>query len=101
MSNVPSILSMRIDRAYGLRPAESVRPKPVARIAAAAPTRSDATPAGIRSLIGAVVPGRIGFDDQTGAPVPTAGPIPMYRSPADRNAAAVSVEIGRSIDVRG
>jgi len=56
---------------------------------------------GVRSLVAGVVPGGITFDDATGIATPTRDAIPMYRHPADRNAAAVAIELGRSIDVRG
>lgn len=99
MTAINSIQGLRISRAYGLPvPASS----PVARIEPVSSPRLVAEPSTrVRNLVGAVVPGRIAFDSTTGAPVHTQNPIPFYRSPADRNAAAVSIEIGRSIDIQG
>ena len=99
MTAINSIQGLRISRAYGLPvPASS----PIARIEPGSSSRVVAAPSTrVQNLVGAVVPGRIAFDSATGAPVHAQNPIPFYRSPADRNAAAVSIEIGRSIDIQG
>lgn len=99
MTAINSIQGLRISRAYGVPvpgngPVARIEPVPSPRVVAEPSTR-------VRNLVGAVVPGRIAFDSATGAPVHTQSPIPLYRSPADRNAAAVSIEVGRSIDVQG
>lgn len=52
---------------------------------------------GAERLVAAVVPGKVDFS--AGRPPATPESIPMYRHPADRNAAAVSVHAGRMIDV--
>ncbi len=52
---------------------------------------------GAERLVAAVVPG--GVDFSAGAPAAAPAAIPMYRHPADRNAAAVSVHAGRMIDI--
>ena len=100
MGNIGSILSFRIDRAYGVvRTAPPVVPSTrVARDATPAETGPSAK---IRNLVGAIVPGGITFDSETGAAAPTTDSLPMYRRPEDRNAAAVGVELGRTLDVRG
>ncbi len=100
MGNIGSILSFRIDRAYGVvRTAPSVVPPTrVGRDATASETGPSTK---IRQLVGAIVPGGISFDSETGAAAPTTEALPMYRRPEDRNAAAVGVELGRALDVRG
>ena len=102
MSDAPSILSLRLSRAYGAplslpRAAGATAPA----ITPAAPRPQSKLPDAAQRLFAATVPGGITFDDATGTPTPTRDAIPMYRHPADRNAAAVAIEIGRAIDVRG
>lgn len=80
-----------------VRPA-SARPSVAAAGPAEAP-RAARTPERTDRLVGAVVPG--GVDFASGLPVPTGPAIPMYRHPADRNAAAVAIHAGRMIDVEG
>ncbi len=53
-------------------------------------------------MIAATVPGRVNF--QADAPASNASAsnaLPMYRHPADRNAAATAVNAGRVLDVEG
>lgn len=59
-------------------------------------------------LVAATVPGGINFDDQRPSvrvqqAVKNAGEttIPMYRHPADRNAAATQVGLGKTVDLSG
>jgi hypothetical protein len=52
---------------------------------------------GPERLVAGAVPGGIDFSVST--PVPSGPAIPMYRHPADRNAAAVSIHAGRMIDI--
>lgn len=88
-----------ISRAYGVQP-------PVRAAAPVAPVRvtpSSATsvdPAVASRLVAANVPGRVDFSGDAPKPSDVAA-IPMYRHPADRNAAATGVSAGRTIDVRG
>lgn len=51
-----------------------------------------------RSLVAATVPGGADFAAPAGR---GEGAIQMYRHPADKNAAATAVSIGRSLDVNG
>jgi hypothetical protein len=55
-------------------------------------------PSAAQKLVAAVVPGRVDFSGET--PRPGAG-LQMYRHPADKNAAATGVQLGRSLDVSG
>jgi hypothetical protein len=67
-------------------------------------------PTAAQKLVGARVPGKVDFSGD--APVQSAGggggagnlaasALPLYRHPADKNAAATAVSIGRSLDVTG
>lgn len=51
-----------------------------------------------QSLVAGVVPGRVDF---SGDQPRQATSLSMYRHPADRNAAATAVNVGRSLDVSG
>jgi hypothetical protein len=50
-----------------------------------------------RRLVAGSVPGKIDFSGST--PTPSTSAIPMYRNPAEKNAAATGVNAGRMIDV--
>lgn len=94
MSTIDPI-PFRVAQAYG-----ASRP---GRVSVAPPVRagddgSVRTPSRTDRLVAAVVPGRVDFS--AGQPVQSGPAIPMYRHPADRNAAAVSVHAGRVLDVR-
>jgi hypothetical protein len=94
-----------IARAYNVAPPQPVRPQtPVDPIAPV--TRSDAPssgarkqPSNIERLIGAVVPGRIDFADDGPRHNSRSEAIPLYRHPADLNAAATTIHAGRTLDV--
>ena len=57
-----------------------------------------AAPAASR-MVAAMVPGSVDFLSDSSAPAGNA--LPMYRHPADRNAAATGVDAGRVLDVEG
>ncbi len=94
-------------RAYGIQ-----RPATVAPVKQA-PTPESTSPAatigstdvaqttpGVASrLVAGVVPGSIDFSGSE--PTPKNDALPFYRHPADRNAAAVAIQLGRSLDVSG
>ena len=50
----------------------------------------------VSTLVAGAVPGRVDFTSDT--PMPTAA-LPLYRHPADRNAAATGVHAGQLIDI--
>ncbi len=54
----------------------------------------------LQRLVAGMVPGGVSFDSNGGAQ-PTGASLPFYRHPADKNAAATAVSVGRSLDVRG
>lgn len=92
-----------IARAYGVAPGSRAGSgTPVGPVAPSAPAEAhrDVRPEGVRRLVAGAVPGGVQFD-AGGAAQPSAGALPMYRHPADKNAAATAVNVGRSLDVRG
>ncbi|MFO0832798.1 MAG: hypothetical protein U0637_13280 [Phycisphaerales bacterium] len=79
--------AQRAARAYG------------GKVTPAAPQPATRTPTSIQRLVAAVVPGSVDFSGSTPSAAP--GAMAFYRNPADRNAAAIGVEAGRSLDVTG
>jgi hypothetical protein len=53
----------------------------------------------VRRLVAGVVPG--GIDFREGGPVATGSSLTIYRHPADRNAAATGVTLGKGLDICG
>ncbi|MCE7973755.1 MAG: hypothetical protein DYG92_05410 [Leptolyngbya sp. PLA1] len=101
-------------RAYGVRPAQGAQARPPAsQVAPAAATaRSDAvrdhadlsSSAARRQKLARVIAASV--DKQPDfqpdvRPEPGAAALPFYRHPADKNAAAVSIDAGRSLDIQG
>lgn len=84
-------MPFHVARAYGAERSQGAPPSPES----AGPARSD----NIGRLIAGVTPGGIDFDAP--APVPGAQGLAMYRHPADKNAAATGVSLGRVLDVNG
>lgn len=84
-------MPFHVARAYGAERPHVAPPAPEA----AEPTRPD----NVGRLIAGVAPGGIDFDAPT--PAPGAEQLAMYRHPADRNAAATGVSLGRVLDVNG
>lgn len=87
-----------ISRAYGVAPVRATRPVEPVRAAPAPAGNSEVS--NTSRLVAASVPGRVDFSGDAPRPSDSAS-IPMYRHPADRNAAATAVTAGRMIDVRG
>jgi hypothetical protein len=49
--------------------------------------------------VGGLVAGKVALAPNfAAAPTPDSGPLQMYRHPADKNAAATSVSLGRAVD---
>lgn len=100
-----------IARAYGVQSSGGIGPvKPVQRavttpVQPVMPIDRDGGAGAVRDgnlqkLVAGVVPGGVSFD-QSGEARPTGSAIPFYRHPADRNAAATAVTVGRALDVQG
>ncbi len=100
-----------IARAYGLQGSGNVGPikpvqravttpvqpvQPVMRDQGAGPLRDS----NLQKLVAGVVPGGVSFD-ASGEARPTGAALPFYRHPADKNAAATAVSVGRSLDIQG
>lgn len=96
-----------IARAYGVRPGSPAASAPGVQrstaTAAAAPTGNvQAVHApGVRNLVAGVVPGRVEFDASGEARVGGSGAYALYGRPADKNAVATAVNVGRTLDVKG
>ncbi len=89
-----------IARAYGLqnaRAASGVRP--VQQTSEVKAPAQAALPSAAQKLVAAVVPGRVDFSGPVAQP--SAGSLAFYRHPADKNAAATSVTLGKSLDISG
>ena len=78
------------------RTTEAQRAYGVDRVSAPVVTKA---PTNAERLVAARVPG--GIDFTADGPTPRGPSLPLYRHPADKNAAAVSVEVGRSVDIAG
>lgn len=109
-------------RAYGLPPSRAavapgaLAPNPIesraARVADIASVSGVRSPevaaritgvdsaANVSRLVAAAVPGRVSFEGED-ASLSAPGSYTMHGRPADRNAAAVGVQTGRSIDISG
>lgn len=89
-----------VSRVYGVQPPlRLARPDAVERAEPRAPTK-ELAPAKTSRLVAAAVPGRVDFSGDSPRPSDAAS-IPMYRHPADKNAAATAVNAGRILDLRG
>ncbi|CAG0968997.1 hypothetical protein PHYC_01138 [Phycisphaerales bacterium] len=106
---IPAPIPFAAARAYGLN--VTPREAPAARTAARAARVDDrveltahSPQAGamrerVSGLVGAKVPG--GVDFLASGSAPSSGALPMYRHPADKNAAATGVDLGRRLDLQG
>lgn len=109
-SSIPATFPFHVARAYGASgtaqtprvPAQPAGGVTASSRAAGVEAPADAqnvrllSPAG-KTLVAGVVPGRVDFSGDQPAP----SGLQFYRHPADRNAAAVGVQLGRSLDVSG
>ena len=104
-SGVPPTNPYHISRAYGLRgtggsaatgPTTASSPVDGSSDSTFAPQRPD----GISKLVAGVVPGGVDFREG-GEARPSSDTLPLYRHPADKNAAATAVDVGRRLDVKG
>lgn len=106
-ASIPPTLQFHLAKAYGVRATPSSRvdsARPAATtarvdgpVARPAPVRVD-TP-GIRALVAGTVPGKAEFSGSIQPKAP--GAYTMYGRPADANAAATGVSLGRAIDAKG
>ncbi len=113
MSSIPSIpptIPFHVAKAYGVK--AGAQAAPATQGVQSAPSASQVRGAGeagpaaklptaAQRLVGATVPGRVDFSGDKPAQVAGGSTLAMYTRPADKNAAATAVTIGRSLDVRG
>ncbi len=111
-NSIPPTIPFHVAQAYGVRPSAQVsRPAASAQKSASisqAPAPQPASvgpanklPGAAQKLVGATVPGRVDFSGDKPQQVTGPSALQFYTHPADRNAAATAVSIGRSLDVRG
>ena len=100
VGGIPPTNPFLVARAYGVGGAVGPRAGVTAPAGPAvnAPAVDPDVAARVSRLVGAVVPGKVDFRGDEPA---VGGAFTMYRRPAERNAAATGVELGRKIDVRG
>lgn len=109
-NQIPSSIPFRVAQAYGVPASrQATRAGDADRIArtnaqdkielATTSPQGESMRARVQPLIAARVEGGVDFIAQGVKPSP--GTISLYRHPADKNAAATGVDVGRSIDVRG
>jgi hypothetical protein len=93
---IPSSIPFHVAKAYGLVKSPQVRAVQMSQRLDASGRQgaNDAT----RRLVAAVVPGGIDFSGDHA--MPSGASLPMYTNPADRNAAATGVQIGRVLDIQ-
>ena len=122
MDPIPPTLPFHLAKAYGVKAApatplpktnqtapirpgfdrlEGFRPTDKADLASAQKTATIK-----QRLIAAMVPGGVAFGDNGAIPStktskPASGPLPFYRHPADKNAAATAIDLGSRIDTEG
>ena len=88
--------------AYGVgrpsAPAPTAPTRALERSDAVSRAEATETHARLRGIVAASVPGRVSFEPS--ATPARADALPMYRHPAQRNAVATDVTLGRSLDVR-
>lgn len=106
--SVPSTIPFHVAKAYGIKPVAQVSRQTQGMTQTAGTSQVSAggsidqskklSVAG-QSLVAAVVPGRVDFSGEE--PRQVGGALQMYRHPADKNAAATAVNVGRRIDVSG
>lgn len=114
-NSIPPTIPFHVAQAYGVRPnAQTPRSVGVERKSdSISQATSFSIPSGVsvgpaaklpsaaQKLVGATVPGRVDFSGEKPEQVAGASTLAFYTRPADRNAAATGVSIGRSLDVRG
>ena len=99
MTSIRPTIPFHVARAYGVGARTPTPAVETQRVSQPEMSREDAAREKLARLIAARVPG--GIDFSSDEPMPSESAIPMYRHPADRNAAATGVVAGRVIDVVG
>ncbi len=92
---IPPTYPFHVARAYGLPQRARQGVAPVSAVPVA--NRRDRVEIRASGLVAASVAGSVDFGGA--APPAAPGAIAFYRHPADRNAAATGVELGRAVDL--
>ena len=104
-TSIPPTIPFHVAQAYGVRPAaQSTRGVEAAKTPPAVSQASGPAsklPSAAQRLVGATVAGRVDFSGDSPKQSVSSGVLNLYAHPADKNAAATAVSIGRSLDVRG
>ena len=108
INSIPPTIPFHVAQAYGVRPAVQTQQAAASRASENAQAAQIAQPSGpsaklpsaAQKLVGATVPGRVDFSGSTPTQT-TDSSFQLYRHPAEKNAAATAVSIGRSLDVQG
>ncbi|MBX3358137.1 MAG: hypothetical protein KF745_06890 [Phycisphaeraceae bacterium] len=87
-------MPMRVANAYGVQPPAAARP---VQNQAGEPAAGARVSTNTARLVAGVVPGGVEFGQETSG----TSRMTMYRHPADRNAAATGVTLGRVLDLNG
>jgi hypothetical protein len=107
-SPIPPTIPFHVAHAYGTRPTAPAAASRASENAQATQIAAPEKPTGpsaklpnaAQKLVGATVPGRVDFSGSQ--PTQTTGAsLQFYTRPAEKNAAATAVSIGRSLDVSG
>ena len=98
-----SFAAFNAARAYGPASAGAISPAravPAVRVVGGSEESEQRLPTPAQRLVAAVVPGRVDFSESQPKPLGGAdASLPLYRHPADKNAAATGVAVGRTLDV--
>lgn len=116
MESIPPTIPFHVAKAYGLGAQARVAPvRPIDPASIGAPvqapsqpqitrpatdttaSQANVTPA-VARLLAARVPGEIDFNAGTEPQQKTTNALPFYRHPADSNAAATAIGLGRALD---
>jgi hypothetical protein len=108
-SSIPPTIPFHVAQAYGTSAAAQISRvaagagniPPTSQVQAAATGPAAKLPSAAQKLVGATVAGRVDFSGDKPAQVTGGAAFALYTRPADKNAAATAVSIGRSLDVRG
>ena len=92
-------IPIHVARAYGIKPPSTPVPPTSVPPMQAQPVAARALSDAAQQLVGGTVGGAVDFHATT--PSSPAGAFQLYTRAADKIEAAVNVELGRSIDVRG
>ncbi len=102
---VDGSIPFHVAQAYGMKAASPAsKPVPARPAEALMPTMPSRTPEQVQrtgELVAGTVPGKIAFTPAAGPPTGGGEVLPMYTRAADRVEAAVGIQLGKQIDLKG